>query len=74
MRPQFRMRLWLDNYTLATTEKGRHFILNMNITLRISLSLLQLELGTNFFALLEVQLDLPTLVIKLTMHVFKCDL
>jgi hypothetical protein len=25
VRPQFRMRLWLDNYTLATAEKGRPF-------------------------------------------------
>lgn len=30
VRPQFRMRHRPDNYTLATTEKGRHFILNMD--------------------------------------------
>lgn len=30
VRPQFRMRPWLDNYTLVAAEKGRGFILNMN--------------------------------------------
>lgn len=30
VRPQFRMRHRPDNYTLATAEKGRHFILNMD--------------------------------------------
>lgn len=24
VRPQFRMRLWLDNYSLAAAEKRRH--------------------------------------------------
>lgn len=32
VRPQFRIRLWLDNYTLAPAEKGRHFIFNLTFS------------------------------------------